>query len=362
MQVIKSGDKLYTVVEAGPWKGVVPLEVKEKKHSCHRWQECRIKQPLWRQIVGFFEWSYEETKSETIVTLMYHEEHGWGAIVLPQRGWRGMSVDLIADHPDRAAAFATLGAGWEPMGSVHHHCSGSAFQSSTDRADEIGKEGLHITVGLIGKDEYDIDMRASFRGHITQVYVEDFFEVDEETARLVPEKLHGQLLECLLVKSGKGEWFPEWWKGNVIKSTPPVQHHAAFPPYHHNNYYPHRVPEHYRAPASAHPAYGLQDGQVVLQKQEVQQSSQTTDDLIDDEELFRFELKRLMQDYNTDCDGMLHLLQEMSQNQISDVVDLMQEHGYSVDQMVDEVLLLRHEEIEKQVDALSHEDPFKIVE
>ena len=43
------------------------------------------------------------------------------------------------------------------FGTVHHHCSSSAFQSGTDHADELGREGLHFTIGNLNKP-FDLDV------------------------------------------------------------------------------------------------------------------------------------------------------------------------------------------------------------
>jgi hypothetical protein len=43
------------------------------------------------------------------------------------------------------------------FGTVHHHCSTSAFQSGTDEADETNREGFHFTIGNLNKPT-DIDI------------------------------------------------------------------------------------------------------------------------------------------------------------------------------------------------------------
>jgi hypothetical protein len=45
------------------------------------------------------------------------------------------------------------------FGTVHHHCSSSAFQSGTDHSDELSREGLHFTIGNLDKP-FDLDIHA----------------------------------------------------------------------------------------------------------------------------------------------------------------------------------------------------------
>lgn len=217
-QIVKSKDKLFQVVDAGPWHGKMEVKAVDVAVPCHRWSGHLIPLSLFAQAQSFCEWSYAETKSESMVNFFYHQELGWRFIVLPQQGYTNMSVKLLHDHPNRIPTYQEhLGDGWEPMGSLHHHCSSTAFQSHTDQSDEKTKEGLHITLGHIGAKEYSIDLRASFRQTMTPVVLSDWFEVPEEVAAILPTKFHGEFLETILQTPPKDRSFPDWWKVNLIK-------------------------------------------------------------------------------------------------------------------------------------------------
>lgn len=226
---VKTKDsKLFQAIEAGPWIGLAPVAVNEvKTDPVHRWRGRKISIDLWQDITAFFEWSYSETKSETVVHLFYHPEEGWDALVLPQRGYTGMTIKLIDDHENRIPTYQRLGAGWDLMGTVHHHCQGSAFMSSVDRADEKGKEGLHITVGYVGKEKYDLDCRASFRGEIMAVRLTDWFQLPSDAPDWIPDEVLSTCLEAVLKKPKSDSAFPEWWKENVIKEVPTASYQAA---------------------------------------------------------------------------------------------------------------------------------------
>lgn len=216
--------KVYRHFQAGDWTGIEDLRIPETKDMpSHRWHGGRIPMELWHQVLAFLEWSYKETKSEAIVNLFYHETNRqWAALVLPQKGYTGMTAELLPEHPDTAPTFARLGAGWEQFGTVHHHCGAAAFQSGTDSFDESTKEGLHITVGNLGSTSYSIHARTSFRRLMFGAHLLDWFEHDPAFEGL-PHDLHDRLLEHRLTRPAFGAAFPDWWKSNVIHVAPPLR-------------------------------------------------------------------------------------------------------------------------------------------
>ena len=231
--LIVSGAKLYKKNTVGPLAGLTEVPFKQEEKPTHGWNGKKIPAGLWRQILSFFEWSYETTKSETMVNLFYHEDKGWVALVLPQAGYNGMTVALIPDHAKVPETYARLGEGWGVitdggyvtgvmMGTVHHHCSASAFQSGTDKHDEQGTEGLHITIGHVGCAKYSIDARVSFNGTFTPANFADWFQLSPTIAELLPTNMHHEALVGFLTKKPPQITFPEWWKENVIKVERPT--------------------------------------------------------------------------------------------------------------------------------------------
>lgn len=215
--IIKTGkDELYQVVCAGHWQGLASVEVKSMECPVNRWKGPKRTLEQWKQVLAFFEWSYNETKNESVVHWFFHEADGkWEPMVLPQQGV-GLSVKLLTDHENYIPTFQRLGDGWEIMGTDHHHCQASAFQSGTDRNDETGKEGLHTTVGDIGKETYSLDCRSSFRNVIRPVSISDWYELPPAFSDL-PAHLTDPILKYLMTKPSPETPFPEWWKENVIR-------------------------------------------------------------------------------------------------------------------------------------------------
>jgi hypothetical protein len=217
MELIAFKDKTYRQITAGPWTGVEELRLEERTPT-NRWAGGKIPLALWREVLSFLEWSQEATKSETVVNLFYHyDTHRWAAMVLPQKGFNGMTITLLPDHPQTVPTFQRLGDGWEQFGTVHHHCRASAFQSGTDSADERTKEGLHITIGDLESARYSIHARTSFRTHMHQAVLSDWFDVvPQEVLAVLPEHLWDHAITHCLTTPVHGE-FPSWWKENVVR-------------------------------------------------------------------------------------------------------------------------------------------------
>lgn len=126
------------------------------------WHRAKIKFSLWEQIVAFLRWSQEEHKDEAMVTLFFNDTlNEWAAEVFPQNGV-GMTVRLLPGDPEYPILRKKYGKGWVQLGSIHHHCTMSAFASGTDKDDEGDRDGLHITLGKMDQAKVDIHIRAVF--------------------------------------------------------------------------------------------------------------------------------------------------------------------------------------------------------
>lgn len=220
--LVRTKDSLYQVIQAGHWQAMAPVQTQEMENPVNRWTGPKRTLAHWRQVQSFFEWTQDTYKDEAMMHWFVNAEQGrWEPMPLPQRG-QGMTVKILEDHAQYVPTFERLGAGWEMMGTDHHHCTGGAFQSGTDHSDEKTKEGLHITLGNLGSPKYSIHFRSSFRGLIMPTLLSDWFELPAEYEGL-PINIKEAIMSHLLTTPVKVE-FPEWWKENVIRwgsySTP----------------------------------------------------------------------------------------------------------------------------------------------
>lgn len=191
----------------------------------------KISPEVWQQVLAFFKWSYDTTKSETQVRLYVHAEHGWKAWAFPQKANLGMSAKELEEHerfgPQRLQFGSTQG--WQYFGTVHHHCAMSAFQSGTDRNNEVGIDGLHITVGNLDKEVYDLHARFSLSGHMfDKINLSWFWEVGDyasqvpelpKWAKIVMPSAGDMAILQMSQPAPADTVIPEEWKENII--TPP---------------------------------------------------------------------------------------------------------------------------------------------
>jgi hypothetical protein len=136
------------------------IDIPKQDTLVPEWHGKKIPCKMWREIVSFMVSSYKEFKSEALLFLYYDEtkKQPWSYWVPPQIT-NGMTVKSDPLHPE----FQTQRAQHPDImfGTVHHHCTTSAFQSGTDSSDETDREGFHFTIGHCDKDTVDIHLRVT---------------------------------------------------------------------------------------------------------------------------------------------------------------------------------------------------------
>src|SRR6202789_1156128 len=180
---------------------------------------------MWHQVLSFFRWTNKEMDSESQVRLYVNLKLGrWGAWAFPQEARTGMNAREIVtpETPEQAVErFASWDS--EPSGdwlyfcTVHHHCSASAFQSSTDEENERNKDGLHITVGKMDSDRHDIPARFYLAGNCFEPDMSLFWPIAMELAEQVPLVMLDQLARFQMCEKVVVD-FPENWRKNVIET------------------------------------------------------------------------------------------------------------------------------------------------
>ncbi len=193
--------------------------------------------PVWPDILAFFKWTFETTRSESQVRLFVNRGTGeWKAWAFPQKAKQHMNAYEITEtdgddynktKEQRAQFDDTLG--WSYWGTVHHHCSAGAFQSGTDTANEQNQEGIHITVGHLDKDHYDVHFRLYMNGIKLEGFdLCDFWDISAQVA-LVPVGMKSLMKDgwqqaiakhMMGVPPPPTHEFPAIWKDNVIDVTP----------------------------------------------------------------------------------------------------------------------------------------------
>ena len=183
--VIKqSGGKSVEVRELpGLFTCIMQHEV-AKTGASFDWLGPKISPAAWAEMLAFFRWTYQTEKTESQVRLFVHPEHGWKVWAFPQDSASSMTTKEVANDESRLQR-AAIPEGYFPWGTVHHHCSMSAFQSGTDHADEVNVDGLHITIGNLDKEVYDLHARLYIKGNRFEPIMSALWDIGPEKDGLV---------------------------------------------------------------------------------------------------------------------------------------------------------------------------------
>jgi hypothetical protein len=202
----------------------VEYEVKTAKGTLD-YQGPKITPDLWHQVLSFFRWTHKEHQSECQVRLYVHLKLGrWAAWAFPQQARTGMTAKElpVPETPEKARErFASWHSepsdDWFYFGTVHHHCSASAFQSSTDEQNEWNQDGLHITVGKMDEERHDLHARFYLGGNCFEPDLSLFWEIDPELAEQVPPLMHDELARYQMCEKVTVD-FPDTWRANLIET------------------------------------------------------------------------------------------------------------------------------------------------
>lgn len=188
---------------------------------------------IWPEVLAFFRWTQETYRSESQVRLFVNTQtHEWKAWAFPQKANLGMSAKELDERDpgyertkEQRAMFTDE---WFYWGTVHHHCTASAFQSGTDQENERGQDGIHITVGNLGSPTYDIHTRLYIDKFKLVMDLCDFWDIGNELntlprhiSRLLKDDAFNEMAKIQMGQPpALDQTFPEIWKENIIDCTP----------------------------------------------------------------------------------------------------------------------------------------------
>lgn len=229
LKILLHNDKYYRAVSNALYTGwqEVPKDELEifKGVPRFRWNGGKISFELWAQVVCFLRWTQAEFKEEAMMTFFYNaKERRWAAWPFPQEP-NGMTIKLLPDHEMYKVDRMRFGSDWIQAGSIHHHCLGNAFQSTTDTNDEMNRDGIHITLGKLDQQDLDIHVRSVFDNLMGDTALFDWIEMPQWIAA-APKyaQLHAFSHAIRNVNSVD---FPEEWKLRIIeKKVVPYNHHS----------------------------------------------------------------------------------------------------------------------------------------
>lgn len=234
MKLIKTKlEKIRQDEDHGFFKLTVEHEIKQTSAAAE-YNGPKITPEVWWPVCSFFRWVNKETHSEAQVRLYVNaRESRWEAWAFPQEARTGMSAKEIDSKEAREQRQRYKESeGWIYFGTIHSHCSSSAFQSSTDESNETGQDGLHITVGHIDKPQLDIHSRFYRKRMMFEPDLSQFWQTDD-ILQGVPDAVRKYLRATSLHEMAKDQMsefteaeFPQQWKDNLIEIKQATTTHA----------------------------------------------------------------------------------------------------------------------------------------
>jgi hypothetical protein len=236
----------YTLFESPLVTGYMPVPI-PKGEITLRWHGPRIHlERTWWPTLKFME---EHVQHEVVLRLFISADKNEIVIFpLSQIYGTGMSIKEEISNEEREA---WAKEGLIEAGTVHSHCDGGAFQSSTDKHDEEARDGLHLTVGKLKSDQFDIHSRMTWTipgeekdGKVIRASIRtsqspnlaDWFTFPNHVLAFIaaePE-LERDVIKYILTKPPHaGVRYPEQWKEKLIRKTTQVATTAWSPEQYH---------------------------------------------------------------------------------------------------------------------------------
>lgn len=248
------------------FEGLMPVHVDTVTDlGAIKYKGPKIPAKLWERVKAFMLWGYAEFDSEVMLRLFFNPKRGtWRALPFPQEIGQGMYVNEDDKSPRWEPTCSLVPSpDWVPMGSVHHHCGGSAFQSGTDHKDEKTRPGLHVTFGSLTSESMTMHARVIKAGEMYEASLDDWL-VDTTAAkppatRVFPsfwkkqckEKVHVPVAVISYGRGGYAQNRQQWefgygtdygygnnaqpstgteWMGRTASYTPPVHRPTTYTP------------------------------------------------------------------------------------------------------------------------------------
>jgi len=243
-------NQVYNRKELGMFAADVPLTPKlvDGKPRAY-WKGEKMPFSEWQKMCAWFTATNARAKSETQVRLFFNAATGgWRLGPLPQKFPTGLTTTELPDNPAYTAIKESLMAGgYEQVGTVHHHCDASAFQSGTDTADERNSPGVHITVGNLSSQNYTLHARVvvvlpgelNEKGEVVsraatlqyEAAVSDFVAPPTPIPSWVPPTVAAEAVTAALTRSCAGAEYPAAWDDALIavpERTPSWNDYGAY--------------------------------------------------------------------------------------------------------------------------------------
>jgi len=121
---------------------------------------------LFANVVSFMKAVYKELRSESMVLIFFNPKTEHFVMYPPKQEVTGGGIKYERDY---------VLEGYNNIGTIHSHAGMSAFHSGVDVDDEKDTDGIHITIGKCGEDNYfDCTASLAFNGTRFPINIADY--------------------------------------------------------------------------------------------------------------------------------------------------------------------------------------------
>lgn len=182
--------KILTFQEKQDFSGFLVSDNSEN-HDLIKWTGNKISIPEIQIAMSFFVWQYATYKTESQLRLLRDNKGNFIFVPFYQFIEQGLQSNEIKNSQENNNLTEYyLKNGFHFFGSIHHHCSSGAFQSSTDFQDEISQNGFHFTIGNLDNNIFSLHGRFVFRGICYKINLLDIFHnLDFLNSENIPENI-----------------------------------------------------------------------------------------------------------------------------------------------------------------------------
>ena len=186
-------NKLYREDDKGLYVDYVLCQA-DPGDATPTWTGPKIPFDMFREMTAWCEETQRRLKSEAMVLLFLDENNQWKHWYCPQE-----TSGLAVESDDKSALYIEQRKLYpdRQLGTLHHHCDVSAFQSGTDSSDEDDRDGLHFTIGDLGSKEYSLHARFCINGESHECNTADVV-APPEWMENVPESVRPEIMAKLL--------------------------------------------------------------------------------------------------------------------------------------------------------------------
>lgn len=231
--ITDSKGNFYLSFQSELVSGYLPVPI-PKGNPVLRWHGPKIDiEKEWYPATFFM---FEHLKHEVVLRLFCTPDRK-EIVVRPFTQIYGTGMH-VKEQPTKEDYEEIAALGWTDIGTLHSHCTTKAFASGTDTHDEANwPGGLHITVGELDEDRYDIHSRFAWdvpgqelNGQVVRKAertlqnpaLVDWFSLPPYAAEFIrnePE-LEESIIGYLLTKPMIAP-YPAWWNEKLIAPPPP---------------------------------------------------------------------------------------------------------------------------------------------